>query len=175
MADEATFQLVADFVNTLDRESGTDALATPAALARWLAAHGLARGRATRDDLEAAVAVREALRDLLLANNGVAVDTSAAARTLERAAAQARLGLRLDPPRLEPAAGGAAGGLGRIVAAAADAMADEEWGRLKACRAEGCRWAFVDHARNRSRAWCDMRVCGNRVKAQRFRERHGGA
>jgi predicted RNA-binding Zn ribbon-like protein len=38
--------------------------------------------------------------------------------------------------------------------------------RLKACPA--CGWLFFDRSKNRSRAWCDMAVCGNRVKARRF-------
>src|SRR4051794_25693509 len=175
MADKATFELISDFVNTREVETGEDALVSPAALARWLSEHGLARGRATEEDLTEAVAVREALRDLLLANNGVPVDTSRAAATLESAAAHARLALRFAPPRLEPAVAGAAAGVGRIVAAAAEAMTDPDWDRVKACRADNCRWAFVDRAKNRSRAWCDMRVCGNRQKAQRFRERRGGS
>lgn len=60
----------------------------------------------------------------------------------------------------------------RVLEAAAAAMADGSWPRLKACRADDCQWAFVDTARNRSRQWCDMAICGNRAKAQRFRARH---
>ena len=41
------------------------------------------------------------------------------------------------------------GALGRLLAIAAAAIADGTWTRLKACRAEDCRWAFYDHARNR--------------------------
>jgi predicted RNA-binding Zn ribbon-like protein len=51
-------------------------------------------------------------------------------------------------------------------------MADATWERMKACRADDCRWAYLDTARNRSRAWCSMRVCGNRAKVQAYRERH---
>ena len=47
-----------------------------------------------------------------------------------------------------------------------------DWPRLKACRADDCHWAFFDEARNRSRAWCDMKVCGNRQKVHRYRARH---
>jgi predicted RNA-binding Zn ribbon-like protein len=36
--------------------------------------------------------------------------------------------------------------------------------RLKVCPA--CRWLFLDKSKNRSRQWCDMKVCGNRAKAQ---------
>lgn len=41
--------------------------------------------------------------------------------------------------------------------------------RLKIC--PNCRWLFLDRSRNRSRAWCDMAVCGNRVKASRHYRR----
>ena len=41
--------------------------------------------------------------------------------------------------------------------------------RLKICR--NCGWLFVDRSRNRSRAWCDMAVCGNRAKANRHYHR----
>lgn len=42
--------------------------------------------------------------------------------------------------------------------------------RLKIC--PNCQWLFLDRSRNRSRAWCDMAVCGNRVKASRHYHRH---
>lgn len=34
-----------------------------------------------------------------------------------------------------------------------------------------CGWLFLDRSRNRSRNWCDMAVCGNRVKASRHYRR----
>ena len=36
--------------------------------------------------------------------------------------------------------------------------------RLKICA--HCQWLFLDKSKNRSRIWCDMTVCGNRVKAR---------
>jgi predicted RNA-binding Zn ribbon-like protein len=118
--------------------------------------------------------VREALRELLRANNGIAVDEAAAAAILDAAARRAGLAVRFEAGviRLVPRERGVQGGLGSVLAAAAEAMADGSWRRLKACRADDCRWAFVDHARNHSRQWCDMRVCGNREKARLFRQRH---
>jgi predicted RNA-binding Zn ribbon-like protein len=176
MSNKATFELISDFVNTRDIELGKDALTSPGDLRSWLVLHGLVpeHARTTTTDLAEALAVRESLRELLRANNGIGADTDDAARVLERSAARARLALHFEPARLEPSVAGARAGIGRIVVAAAEAMADPDWERLKACRADNCRWAFVDHARNRSRAWCDMRVCGNREKAHRFRERHAG-
>lgn len=43
--------------------------------------------------------------------------------------------------------------------------ASAEPDRLKIC--PNCGWLFLDRSRNRSRAWCDMAVCGNRAKASR--------
>ena len=41
--------------------------------------------------------------------------------------------------------------------------------RVRACAAGDCGWWFVDDTRNRSRRWCDMKLCGNRAKLRRFR------
>lgn len=50
-------------------------------------------------------------------------------------------------------------------------LADPE--RLKICG--NCGWLFVDRSRNRSRTWCDMAVCGNRIKANLHYRRKKGA
>lgn len=49
-------------------------------------------------------------------------------------------------------------------------VARPEPDRLKIC--PNCHWLFLDRSRNRSRAWCDMAVCGNRVKASRHYRRN---
>lgn len=41
--------------------------------------------------------------------------------------------------------------------------------KLKICR--HCEWLFLDKSRNSSRLWCDMSVCGNRVKAKQHYRR----
>lgn len=169
-------ELVRAFVNTLDIEDGVDELADPSALERWFRAQGLLRGgsRPGEEELVAARRLREAIRTLLLGNNGISVRKEAAL-VLSRTAARAGLAPVFDldgNARLEPAAGGVDGALGRVLAVVAEAMADGTWTRLKACRADDCRWAFYDHARNRSRQWCSMAVCGNRTKARTYRRRH---
>jgi predicted RNA-binding Zn ribbon-like protein len=169
-----SLELVREFVNTLDVEEGVDTLSSPRALGAWLRARSLLReGPVTRPDLARARKVREALRALLAANNGLSVRKEAAL-ALSRAARRADLRLRFEPDgsvRLEPAARGVDGALGRLLAIAAAAVAEGTWPRLKACRAPDCRWAFYDHARNRSRHWCSMAVCGNREKARAYRRR----
>lgn len=47
------------------------------------------------------------------------------------------------------------------------AMPDPE--RMKICG--NCGWLFIDRSKNKSRAWCDMAVCGNRAKASRHYRR----
>ncbi len=47
------------------------------------------------------------------------------------------------------------------------AMPDPQ--RMKVCG--NCGWLFIDRSKNRSRAWCDMAVCGNRAKANRHYRR----
>jgi predicted RNA-binding Zn ribbon-like protein len=43
--------------------------------------------------------------------------------------------------------------------------------RVRACGVETCRWLFLDTSKNHTRRWCDMKICGNRVKARRFQAR----
>ncbi len=168
-----SLELIRDFVNTWGPRSG-ESLDTPAALRAWLVERRLlpAGVRVSPGDRARAIALREALRAQLLRNNDVRVVADTA--PLESAARRARLQLTFDgegTPLLEPRAGGVDGALGRILASVAAAHGDGSFPRLKACRADDCRWAFVDNARNRSRAWCSMRSCGNRAKMRAFRER----
>jgi len=168
--------LVRDYVNTLDFETGIDAISSPDELATWFSEQGLVEDlvEPTADEHADALAVREAIRALLLANNGVEADADAASKTLEDAGRKAGLGVRFESgrPVLAPEDDGARGAIGRIVATVAELAPTDEWKRLKGCRDEDCRVAFYDKSRNRSRAWCSMEVCGNREKARSFRARH---
>ncbi len=169
--------LVRDFVNTLDVETGEDALAEPASLGAWIAERDAETDPVSTGDVRRARQLREALRDLLLANNHVDVDTAAAHAAVEAISRRARVELRFVDGTLvaTPTATGVDGALGRIVAAAALSLQDGTWPRLKACRSESCRWVYYDRARNHSRAWCSMDVCGNREKVRTYRRRHGSA
>ena len=169
--------LLRDFVNTVQLdEKDSDTITTREGLASWLAEHDLGQVKATPSDVDRAREIREALRSLLMENNGIVVESSAARAALEDAARRSRVELRFDKDgRLipQPTAPGAAAALGAIVAAASLSMLDGTWYRLKACRAETCHWAFFDQARNHSRTWCSMEVCGNRQKVRVYRHRHG--
>src|SRR5207302_7136545 len=68
--------VVQDFINSIDREEGTEELDTTANSSAWLYGHGLTRSRPrlTRGDVDRARRFRELLRALALANNGVPID-----------------------------------------------------------------------------------------------------
>jgi predicted RNA-binding Zn ribbon-like protein len=168
-----SLELIRDFVNTADLEGGEERLAEPGALQDWLRAHALAgpNDRATAAALDEALTLREALRELLRGHTGIDADTERASAVLDEIAAAHGLRIRFVSGSVTFEPGGV--GVGGVLAAAARAMADGSWERLKACRSDTCRWAFIDSARNHSRQWCDMKVCGNRAKARTFRERHG--
>jgi predicted RNA-binding Zn ribbon-like protein len=159
----------------LDEVDGEKLLA-PDDLRAWLAEHELLPSGTSvdDDDLARALTVREALRALLLANNGAELDREAVA-TLNRAADESHLRVSFAPggdtAELVPDEADVPGALSRILAVVYTAMADESWHRLKACRLDDCQWAFYDQSKNRSRTWCSMKVCGNRAKARAYRER----
>jgi predicted RNA-binding Zn ribbon-like protein len=167
-------RLVQQFVNTVDFEHGREMLSGPERLGAVLSELGLLSPNETvsADDLERALAVREALRGLALANNGGPADRDALA-TLERAAADGRLVVRFEGSgtSLAGAAPGVRGALGTLVGIVHTAQTDGTWPRLKACQRDVCHWLFYDRSRNRSARWCQMAVCGNRTKTRAYRTR----
>jgi predicted RNA-binding Zn ribbon-like protein len=171
-------ELVRQFVNSVDVEDGEEKLTDPGALGAWLREHDLLERGAEvgEEDLRRALAVREALRAQLAANNGQARDPGAVT-TLQEAARRAGIGLRFAPDgsRLEPSAGGVDGALGRLLTVVHAAEHDGTWSRLKACPWHTCQWAFYDNTKNHSGVWCTMEVCGNRAKAKAYRERRAAA
>jgi predicted RNA-binding Zn ribbon-like protein len=168
--------LVQDFVNTVDREHGPDLLDDQAGFVEWLELRGLGGADApppvSTADLGRARELREALRALLLANHGTTAPR-AAADVVEQAFERAGLRLRLpgEGAALIPVSNGVDGALGAVVAAAAVAMWDGTWRRLKACPGTNCQWAFYDRSTNASATWCSMSICGGRAKARNYYQR----
>jgi predicted RNA-binding Zn ribbon-like protein len=130
----------------------------------WLEENGLGEEEAPR-----AVALRESLRALVLANNGARLDEASVAALNESAK---RISPQIDERgRLSLVAAGDE--LDAVVAVALGAMLDGSWTRLKACR--NCRWSFYDYSPNRSATWCSMQLCGNRTKTRAYRRRRSAA
>ncbi|HKD48916.1 MAG TPA: ABATE domain-containing protein [Rhizomicrobium sp.] len=60
-----------------------------------------------------------------------------------------------------------------LAQAAVKLLTSDELERVRACGAANCRWLFLDTSKNHTRRWCNMKVCGNRMKARRFQARQG--
>ena len=151
LAAPGELEHVRRFVNTRDLELGTDTLHT------WFAPA----------DLDRAVALREALRALLLSNANGEPPPAAAHQTIERIGRRATLRAGGDL-RLLPAADAE---LARLLAIAVVAQADGTWLRLKACPGDACQWALYDRTRSRTRTWCAAAKCGARTRSRDYRRR----
>jgi predicted RNA-binding Zn ribbon-like protein len=171
--EDETALLVA-FVNTLDLEEASDEVGEPAALGDWIAARTGDYVPAPDEEGHArTIDLRESLRALLRANNGVEAAEGALA-PLRDAAERSRYRTtfaadgQLD---LAPARSDLSGFEARLLLAMERLQSHGAWPRLKACTDERCQWAFFDATRNGSRTWCAMEVCGNRAKVRRYRAR----
>ena len=195
-----SFQLVAghpvlDLVNTLDwrfRETGPEELlstysdllgfAEQAALLTTRQARLICRGtgnNAAAKALQATKDLREALSKILYSIVDDQTPPAAAIKKLNHhiQAAQAKRTLRWSQGNIElswrdsktnpqlPA--------WLLAQSATDLLTGETTEKIRACDNPDCRWLFLDTSKNHSRRWCDMRVCGNRMKARRFKAQHG--
>ncbi|MEU6374114.1 CGNR zinc finger domain-containing protein [Streptomyces sp. NPDC046909] len=154
--------LVEALVNTLDIESGADALDTADGRARF----GLADGA---DDVVRARELRESLRAALLAHAGHPPHREVT--PLGELLAAAPLVLKVDEEDGSAALTAADGRplLSRVAAAVAEALVEGTWQRLKACEAATCHWAYYDRSPAGRGRWCSMQVCGARAKMRRYR------
>jgi predicted RNA-binding Zn ribbon-like protein len=134
--------------------------------------------------LRAARGLREALAVVLYGNLDGRPAPQKVIRALERhfQAASRHRELRWRPPAPgTPGGTGIAWQWGRFASraalpvwilsqAAAQLLLSDEAQRVRACGAQTCRWLFLDTSKNHTRRWCNMKVCGNRMKARRFQQ-----
>jgi predicted RNA-binding Zn ribbon-like protein len=157
-------------------EQGT--LVSPA-LARELKKYAAGDPAAARRALAKAVALREALFRIFVAiaagRRPPAGDLALLNAEVPPAFAHARV-VRADGGRYTLATGAAGADLPSILApvvkSAVDLLTSADVDRVRSCAADTCEWLFLDTTKNRTRRWCDMKVCGNRAKVRRFRTRH---
>jgi predicted RNA-binding Zn ribbon-like protein len=176
--------LVQAFVNTFEADHNTDQLLGRSG-ASWLEQCGLVDDArtVTDDDLERLRSAREAIRSLLEAN-GEAHGRTASSR--DRGDPSARLATLAGAGRLRPTVdpdggvtllpdagtdGAATAAVVRLLVIARDAQRDGTWDRLKVCGNDECRWAYFDRSHAIRGRWCEMAVCGNRVKNRALRAR----
>ena len=62
--------------------------------------------------------------------------------------------------------------LWRLAESSEELLTSDKLGLLRECAKQDCRWLFLDTSKNRTRRWCDMKLCGNRMKARRFKAQH---
>ncbi|HWW33245.1 MAG TPA: CGNR zinc finger domain-containing protein [Steroidobacteraceae bacterium] len=199
--DHALFSLCGghaalDFVNSLDDRFGApgpvERLADYRTLLRFAVATGLLdAGRARRlarlgpgaagRAMRAARELREALAAALYAWVDGHAAPRKALRVIERHLQRAgrHRELRWERPRPGQALSWdwARGNEAELpvwllVQSAAELFTSGSMQQVRACDADTCRWLFLDTSRNHTRRWCDMKVCGNRMKARRFQARH---
>ena len=196
-----SYQLVAgelclDFINTLDNRPrlelviellGTyedllqwsvEAGALPSSLARALRLEAQREPVSANAALNNAIRLRECLYRIFTqtARGKRPSPTDLAALDTFRVAAQAHLqlmagndGFRLEwrdkPVRLDAP-------FWRVARSATDLLTSTDLQLVRECEDDTCRWLFIDRSRNHSRRWCDMKVCGNRIKARTFYRQH---
>lgn len=61
--------------------------------------------------------------------------------------------------------------LAEVAAAFASTLTGGEGARVRCCENPNCRWVFYDDTRNRTKRYCDEKLCGNLMKVRRFRAR----
>jgi predicted RNA-binding Zn ribbon-like protein len=194
---DRAFELIAghpalDLVNTLDwrfRDNGPEELlASYDDLLRFAAQSNLVTGKQIRAMLrhstQAAAAsaliscreLREAAAEIFYASVDSQTPPASQIKSIERFFKQARehqllswSGSRLawewaeDGPDLP---------VWMLSVSTARLMLSDEMRLLRACEKPDCRWLFLDTSKNHSRRWCDMKICGNRMKARRFKAQH---
>jgi predicted RNA-binding Zn ribbon-like protein len=190
-AESVDADRVLAFVNTLSgrpTSAPVERLVSYGALVEWAREQHLLSGAAAdrllseagRHPQQAAAvlarakAFREALNGLAAAMEGGRQPAAAVLETIGACLAAAYANGRLVPHE----------GTLQWVASSEDALERIVWeigraagrlvlsprlGRIRACAASDCGWWFVDDTKNHSRRWCDMKICGNREKARRFR------
>jgi predicted RNA-binding Zn ribbon-like protein len=187
-------QLAIDFTNTVGSRGDAPAehLRTFGDLMAWAEARGvltragaqrLRRDAANRPGpartaLADALVVREALYRVIAAAAAVRPPASAdlailnahVGKTFSRmqwADQRSRLELTDDGARTASMADSI---LRPVIRAAVELLTSDEITRVRRCADDSCAWLFLDTTRNRTRRWCDMKICGNRSKVRRFRD-----
>ncbi|MEU6556302.1 CGNR zinc finger domain-containing protein [Streptomyces sp. NPDC046915] len=179
----AAAQLIEAFANTVDVELGTDELDSASALSSWLVDRGLLDHgrRISAEDHALCLRLRTGIREELGVNVGDSADAALLAGADEalrelpvlitvRGGTHDR-GVLSPAPDLPPVRKALAG----LAIAWSELRITGDAARLKRCAEHACAWVFWDVSKNRSRRWCSMRVCGNRVKARRHSAKQAAA
>jgi predicted RNA-binding Zn ribbon-like protein len=166
--------LALDLVATVADRPGShrERLHTPGDLDRWLVeAELIATPSASSEELADARALREAVWSLVERSLADSTPRPADRRLVNEWAARhpqvPQLGTGWSPaPSSRRDVGGA---LSAVARDAVDLFAGPDRSRIRRCGR--CTLHFVDRSRPGNRRWCSMELCGNRSKAEAFRNR----
>lgn len=165
-----------DFTGTVQhrRTDALDLLATPDDVARWMKEAGLIDIPApvTADEFAQVIRLREAIYRLACAAMDCVGYNALDRSLLNRAAANTPARLHLTADGSVTRAGGVGAVLATVSRSTIELLGSGSPHAIKECAAEECTRLYVDRSRHSSRRWCDMRQCGNRVKAAVFRAHH---
>ena len=149
-------------------------LGTPEDLGRWLAAAGMGPApAASREDLNTARALREAIYTLSSHLNAPQAQAEEARATLNRIAA----GAAAVPVLRDDAGFSLVGDAGMLLVTlareAVQLLGGAGASQIRQCQSPACTIFFVDTSRKGDRRWCSMAACGNKAKVAEFRRRRG--
>jgi len=174
-----------DLVNTVDwrddPERRVDLMPTATALAAWASHEGFAAADANGcrlpDCHRRAVALRETVATLLRAATRGRPLPPAELSELSRWNQEAWRHRVLTSRQATAAwhwSARTSGGdrtLFTIALDAAELLLSPDRRRIRVCEGGGCGWFFIDRSKAGRRRWCNMGVCGNRVKVRSYRQR----
>jgi predicted RNA-binding Zn ribbon-like protein len=186
--------LCLDFANTVSNrgsDAPTERLHTYADFLAWSEQSGAATAAQARDlsKLAAAhpTAAREALGQLIEVREAIyrlfaAASAGKRPRPGDLALLNEQLPIALKRSRLamageryvlrvEASGDDLASPLAPVIKSSVELLTSPDVDRVRTCAADTCEWLFIDTTKNRTRRWCDMKVCGNREKVRRFRKR----
>lgn len=147
-------------------------------LYEWLVKHGLPDpGAPLPEEKEELKRLRsrlfEIVRELAAGRPLPGTAVGALNRELEGGPVVRRLSHREEGIRLETAAlnGDWHAIRAEIAASFARMLTEGEPDRLRICENPDCLWVYYDETKNRSKRYCDDKMCGNLLKVRRFRAR----
>jgi predicted RNA-binding Zn ribbon-like protein len=178
---ELSLAAATTLVNTLPdaSHSGDDELTTAAQLNAWFEDEGFTGDRlGTDEELESLRALRHRLRGLWAAESDVAAAELVNAMLAEggalpRLVDHDGVGLHIHANR--PDAPLADRVMVEVAMAWVDVLRQGERARMKRCAADDCAAILVDLSRNRSKRFCDVGNCGNRMNVRAFRARNAAS
>lgn len=166
--------LALDFAGTVKARTGSfdDALDAPAALADWLVAAELLDRAPDCDTatLDRAVRLREAAYRMAVAVSRGKSFAEADRRMVNDCAKGELPAISLRLNGTVARSGTLDAALTVIARSAVELLGSSA--SIKECGRPECTRLYVDASRGGTRRWCDMTICGNRVKSAAFRARH---